>query len=38
MVNNFIAYGKAPLLIVQDQPAKQESMPLELSSRERAER
>ena len=38
MVNNFIAYGKAPLLIVQDQPAKQESTPLELSSRERAER
>jgi nucleotide-binding universal stress UspA family protein len=38
MVNNFIMYGKAPLLIVQDLPAKQESTPLELSSRERAER
>jgi nucleotide-binding universal stress UspA family protein len=24
MVNNFILYGKAPLLIVQDQPARQE--------------
>ena len=38
MVNNFILYGKVPLLIVQDLPAKQESMPLELLSRERAER
>jgi len=38
MVNNFIMYGKAPLLIVQDLPAKQESTSLELSSRERAER
>jgi nucleotide-binding universal stress UspA family protein len=37
MVNNFIFYGKAPLLIVQDLPAKQEQMSLELSSRERAE-
>jgi len=36
MVNNFIMYGKVPLLIVQDLPAKQES-PLELISRERAE-
>ena len=36
MVNNFILYGKAPLLIVQDFPSKQEFMPLELSSRERA--
>lgn len=38
MVNNFIMYGKAPLMIVQDLPAKQESTSLELSSRERAER
>ena len=37
MVNNFIMYGKAHLLIVQDLPAKQESPPLEFSSRERAE-
>jgi nucleotide-binding universal stress UspA family protein len=37
MVNNFITYGKAPLLIVQDLPAKQESTHLEFSSRERAE-
>ncbi len=38
MVNNFILYGKVSLLIVQDLPAKQESMPLESSSTERAER
>ncbi|RPH59758.1 MAG: universal stress protein [Chloroflexi bacterium] len=38
MVNNFIMYGKAPLLIVQDLPAKPESLSLELSSNERAER
>ena len=38
MVNNFIMYGKISLLIVQDLPAKQEPMPLESSSRERAER
>jgi nucleotide-binding universal stress UspA family protein len=38
MVNNFIMYGKVPLLIVQDLPAKQELTPLELSSRERTER
>lgn len=37
MVNNFIMYGKANLLIVQDLPAKQESTHLEFSSRERAE-
>ena len=37
MVNNFIMYGKVPLLIVQDLPAKLEQMPVELSSRERAE-
>ncbi|MDD2921651.1 MAG: universal stress protein [Anaerolineales bacterium] len=34
-VNNFILYGKAPLLIVQDLPARKES---DGSSRERAER
>jgi nucleotide-binding universal stress UspA family protein len=38
MVNNFIMYGKVSLLIVQDLPAKQESMPLASSSTERAER
>jgi nucleotide-binding universal stress UspA family protein len=38
MVNNFILYGKVPLLIVQDLPARQEPTPLELSSKERAER
>ena len=38
MVNNFIMYSKVPLLIVQDLPAKQKLMPLELQSRERAER
>jgi nucleotide-binding universal stress UspA family protein len=38
MVHNFIMYGKAHLLIVQDLPAKQEPTSLELSSRERAER
>ena len=38
MVNNFIMYSKLPLLIVQDLPTKQETMPLESSSRERSER
>jgi nucleotide-binding universal stress UspA family protein len=38
VVSNFILYGKVSLLIVQDMPAKQELKPLELSSRERAER
>jgi len=38
MVNNFILYGKVPLLIVQDLPAKQELPPVEQLSRERAER
>ena len=38
VVNNFILYGKVNLLISQDMPAKQELKPLELSSRERAER
>ena len=37
MVNNFIMYGKVPLLIVQDLPTK-ELTPLELQSRERTER
>lgn len=38
MVNNFILYGKVPLLIVQDLPAKQEATSTELPSGERAER
>ena len=38
MVNNFILYGKAPLLIVQDQPARQEQKPVELHTKERVER
>ncbi|MFC1936215.1 universal stress protein [Chloroflexota bacterium] len=36
MVNNFIMFSKAPLLIVQDLPAKHKPMPLELRSRERS--
>ncbi len=38
MVNNFIIYGKVPLLIVQDLPAKQELTPFEQQSSERTER
>jgi len=38
MVNNFIMYGKVPLLVVQDLPTKQESTLIDLSSRERTER
>jgi nucleotide-binding universal stress UspA family protein len=38
MVNNFIMYGKVPLLIVQDLPAKQEPIPPEIQSSERSER
>jgi hypothetical protein len=38
MVNNFILYGKAPLLIVQDLPTKQEQKPVELQSVDRAGR
>jgi nucleotide-binding universal stress UspA family protein len=38
MVINFIMYGKAPLLIVQDLPAKQESTSPDVQSSERAER
>jgi len=37
-VNNFIMYGKVPLLIVQDLPAKQESASVGLQSNERTER
>jgi nucleotide-binding universal stress UspA family protein len=37
MVNNFILYGKVPLLVVQDLPAQQKQMPQEQLSRERAE-
>jgi nucleotide-binding universal stress UspA family protein len=38
MVNNFILYGKASLLIVQDQLTIQETNPAEMTSRERTER
>jgi nucleotide-binding universal stress UspA family protein len=38
MVNNFIMYGKVPLLIVQDLPAKQELISFDVQSSERAER
>jgi nucleotide-binding universal stress UspA family protein len=38
MVNNFILYGKASLLIVQDLPSRQESTSPEPFSNERAER
>jgi nucleotide-binding universal stress UspA family protein len=38
MVNNFILYGKAPLLIVQDQPAKLDQKPIELLTVDRAGR
>ena len=38
MVNNFIMYGKVPLLIVQDLPAKQELPPPDVQASERAER
>jgi len=38
LVNNFIMYGKTSLLIVQDLPARLESTPLEVLSRERGER
>lgn len=37
LVNNFIMYGKVPLLIVQDLPAKQELTHVELPTRERPE-
>lgn len=38
MVNNFILYGKVPLLIVQDLPTKQELISPDAQSSERAER
>lgn len=38
LVNNFIIYGKSPLLIVQDLPPKQESTFSDAQSSERAER
>jgi nucleotide-binding universal stress UspA family protein len=38
MVNNFIMYGKVPLLIVQDLPPKQELLSPDVQSSERAER
>jgi len=38
MVNNFIIYGKVPLLIVQDLPAKQEPISPDAQPSERAER
>ena len=38
MVNNFIMYGKVPLLIVQDLPAKQELSSPDAQSGERKER
>jgi nucleotide-binding universal stress UspA family protein len=38
MVNNFILYGKVPLLIVQDLPARQDPGSPESTSRERIER
>jgi nucleotide-binding universal stress UspA family protein len=38
MVNNFILYGKVPLLIVQDLPAKQEPTTIDAQSSERSER
>jgi nucleotide-binding universal stress UspA family protein len=37
MVNNFILYSKVPLLIVQDLPIKEEPVPVDRSTRERAE-
>ncbi len=38
LVNNFILYGKVPLLIVQDLPPKLETIPPELPATERVER
>jgi nucleotide-binding universal stress UspA family protein len=38
MANNFITYGKVPLLIVQDLPAKQEQISPVIPSSERPER
>ena len=36
MVNNFILYGKVPLLVVQDLPAKEESHQVDMTVREHA--
>lgn len=38
ITNNFILYGKTPLLIVQDYPARREALPLVVPDREYAER
>ena len=35
VVNNFILYGKVPLLIVQDLPARQETSQVDMATRER---
>ena len=37
MVNNFIPYGKMPLLIVQDLPAKEEAIQVDMAAREPTE-
>jgi nucleotide-binding universal stress UspA family protein len=37
MVNNFILYGKVPLLIVQDLPAKQETSQVDIRVKEHSE-
>jgi len=37
MVNNFILYGKAPLLIVQDLPVKEETSQVDMAVREHSE-
>ena len=37
MVNNFILYGKVPLLIVQDLPANQETSQVDIRVKERSE-
>jgi hypothetical protein len=34
MVNNFILYGKVPLLIVQDHPIKEETSQVQITVRE----
>jgi nucleotide-binding universal stress UspA family protein len=38
VVNNFILYGKVPLLVVQDLPTKQELVPPQLQASERTDR
>jgi len=37
MVNNFILYGKVPLLIVQDLPVKDQTNPMDLRAKEHSE-